>query len=142
MSRVRYLIDTSGLWRILQTDMRPAWEEHLVSGVIAVCPVVELEFLYSARSLGDRLEKIRLLHEIFAWVPMSESADIRAAEVQQVLTERGTHRSAGALDLLIAATAERAGLTILAEDGDFETVAAVTGQTVARVSHRHPSSRQ
>jgi predicted nucleic acid-binding protein len=72
-----YLIDTSGLFRILQGELRLLWTEELAAGVIAVCPVVELEFLYSARSLADRLEKKRLLRTVFGWVPMG-SAPISA----------------------------------------------------------------
>jgi predicted nucleic acid-binding protein len=102
--------------------------------VIAICSVVELEFLYSARSLADRLEKARLLRDVFGWVPMGEQAWERAAEVQQVLTESGRHRSAGAVDLLIAATAEHERLTVLCDDLDFVTVAGVTGQRVKLVT--------
>jgi predicted nucleic acid-binding protein len=130
-----YLIDTSGMFRILQQDkLRQAWSDQLAGGVIATCPVVELEFLYSARSLADRLEKTRLVHDLFGWVPMGEQAWERAVEVQQLLTETGQHRSAGALDLLIAATAERERLTVLCDDRDFETVAAATGQPVKLVT--------
>lgn len=133
MSPVLYLIDTSAVFRILQDKLRQLWSDHLAAGVIAVCPVVELEFLYSARSLADRLEKQRLLRELFGWVPMSDRAWERAAEVQQLLTEGGTHRSAGPVDLVIAATAERHRLTVLCDYHDFETVAAVTGQPVKLV---------
>jgi predicted nucleic acid-binding protein len=129
-----YLIDTSGLFRILQDKLRQAWSDQLAAGVIATCPVVELEFLYSARSLADRLEKLRLLHDLFGWVPMGEHVWERATEVQQLLTEAGQHRSAGAIDLLIAATAERERLVLLCDDHDFQTVAAVTGQPVKLVT--------
>lgn len=67
-----YLIDTSALFRILPGKLRLLWAEELAAGVIAVCPVVELEFLYSARSLAGRLEKKRLLRTVFGWVPMGE----------------------------------------------------------------------
>lgn len=134
MSSDLYLIDTSGLFRILQDKLRQAWSDQLAAGVIATCPVVELEFLYSARSLADRLEKQRLLHDLFGWVPMNDSAWQRAEEVQQLLTETGTHRSAGPVDLLIAATAERERLIVLCDDHDFESVAGVTGQPVKLVT--------
>jgi hypothetical protein len=65
---------------------------------------------------------------------MSDRAYERAEEVQQFLTERGAHRSAGPVDLLIAATAERSGLIVLCDDRDFETVSAVTGQPVRRLA--------
>jgi predicted nucleic acid-binding protein len=96
-----------GSVRILQSELRKAWSDQLAAGVIATCPIVELEFLYSARSLADRLEKRQLMHDLFSWVPMPEGAYERADGVQQMLTEAGAHRSAGPVVLLIAATAER-----------------------------------
>ena len=134
MSPALYLIDTSGLFRILQGELRKAWSDQLASGVIATCPIVELEFLYSARSLADRLEKQRLMHELLGWVPVHEGAYERAEQVQQLLTEAGTHRSAGPVDLLIAATAEHERLTVLCDDRDYQTVATVTGQPVKLVT--------
>jgi predicted nucleic acid-binding protein len=133
VSAALYLIDTSGLFRILQDGMRQRWADHLASGVIATCPVVELEFLFSARSLADRLQKRRDLRELFAWVPMSDSAYDRAEAVQERLTETGRHRAAGPVDLLIAATAERHRLTLLCDDKDFEVLSSVTGQPVRMV---------
>ena len=134
MSPALYLIDTSGLFRILQSELRKAWSDQLAAGVIAMCPVAELEFLYSARSLADRLEKRQLMHDLFSWVPMPERAYDRAAEVQQMLTETGMHRSAGPVDLLIAATAERERLTVLCDDPDYLKIARVTGQPVKLVT--------
>jgi predicted nucleic acid-binding protein len=128
------LIDTSGLFRILQGELRKAWSDQLTAGVIATCPIVELEFLYSARSLADRLEKQRLMHELLGWVSMHEGAYERAEQVQQLLTEAGAHRSAGPVDLLIAATAEHELLTVLCDDRDYQTVATVTGQPVKLVT--------
>ena len=138
MSPAIYLIDTSGLFRILQDELRQAWAEELAAGVIAVCPVVELEFLYSARSLADRLEKKRLLRTVFGWVPTAERAFERAETVQQMMTEVGKHRSAGPVDLLIAATAEQARLTVLCDDRDFDVVASITGQPVRAVTDLKP----
>jgi hypothetical protein len=134
VSSALYLIDTSGLFRILQSELRKAWSDQLVAGVIATCPIVELEFLYSARSLADRLEKRQLMHDLFSWVPMPEAAYERADEVQQLLTEAGAHRSAGPVDLLIAATAERERLTVLCDDRDYQTIATITGQRVKLVT--------
>lgn len=134
MSPALYLIDTSGLFRILQDKIRQAWSEQLGSGVIATCPLVELEFLYSARSLADRRKKRRLLQTVFGWIPITDGAYERADEVQRQLTETGQHRSAGPVDLILAATAERQRLILLCDDRDFEVVASVTGQPVRRVT--------
>jgi predicted nucleic acid-binding protein len=130
MSPGLYLIDTSGIFRILQSELRKAWSDQLAAGVISICPIVELEFLYSARSLADRLEKQRLIRDLFGRVPMHDGAFERAGEVQQLLTETGAHRSAGPVDLLIAATAEHERLTVLCDDRDFQAIAAMTGQRV------------
>jgi len=130
MSAARFLIDASGIFRVLARPLRDQWVDHLTSGVIATCPAVELEFLCSARSLADRLEKQRLYMDLFTWVPMSDNAFSRSEHVQQLLTEHGQHRSAGAVDLLIAATAEAHKLTVLSADPNFLTIAQVTGQPV------------
>jgi predicted nucleic acid-binding protein len=134
MSAALYLIDMSALFRIFDADVRDLWSDALAAGIIAVCPVVELEFLYSARSLADRLEKQQLMRDLFSWVPMNDRGFERASEIQQRLTESGQHRSAGPVDLLIAATAERERLVILCDDHDYRTVATVTGQAVRFVT--------
>ncbi|MFY1597512.1 PIN domain-containing protein [Micromonospora sp. WMMD737] len=58
------------------------------------------------------------------------AACARAAEIQRQPTARGTHRSAGAVDLLIAATAKYQDLSLLHYDRDFDQIAEVTGQPV------------
>ncbi|WP_206503823.1 PIN domain nuclease [Streptomyces chrestomyceticus] len=132
-SSALYLIDTSGLFRILGKPLRERWHQQINNGIIALCPVVELEFLYSARSLADRLEKQELLRELFSWVPMPDQVFERAQKLQQQLTESGLHRSAGAVDLLVAATAEREGLIVLHDDRDYEAVSRITGLPVKRI---------
>ncbi len=58
----------------------------------------------------------------------------RAVEVQSVLAARGQHRAPSIPDLLIAATAELAELTVLHLDKDFELIAEITGQPVERLA--------
>nr|WP_245723548.1 PIN domain-containing protein [Microbacterium humi] len=50
-----------------------------------------------------------------------------------MLVAKGHHRAPSVGDLLIAATAEAAGLTVLHVDKDFELIADVTGQPVERL---------
>ena len=57
----------------------------------------------------------------------------RALEVQSALAERGRHRAPSIPDLLIAATAELADLTVLHLDKDVELIAELTGQAVERL---------
>ncbi len=54
-------------------------------------------------------------------------------EVQLLLADRGLHRAPSVPDLLIAATAELAGLSVLHVDKDFDVIAGVTGQVVERL---------
>ena len=58
----------------------------------------------------------------------------RAVEVQSVLAARGQHRAPSIPDLLIAATAELAELTVLHLDKHFELIAELTGQSVERLA--------
>lgn len=85
---------------------------------------------YNARSAADRAQGIGDLRSLFGWVPVDDRAYERARQVQEMLTQRGQHRSAGAVDLVVAATAELQGLTLLHRDRDFECIAAVTGQAL------------
>lgn len=54
----------------------------------------------------------------------------RAFEVQMLLADRGLHRAPSIPDLLIAATAEKAGFTVLAVNKDFALISEITGQPV------------
>jgi predicted nucleic acid-binding protein len=60
----------------------------------------------------------------------------RAVEVLTLLADRGQHRAPSVPDLIIAATAELAGLTVLHLDKDFEVIAEITGQPVERLDTR------
>ncbi|WP_438363715.1 PIN domain-containing protein [Streptomyces marincola] len=100
------------------------------AGLSATCPITEPEFFRSARSAEDRAQGIEGMRTIFSWVPVDDRAYTRAWQVQEALTRRGRHRSAGAVDLVVAATAELRGLTLLHRDRDFDCVAAVTGQVL------------
>jgi predicted nucleic acid-binding protein len=131
MTSAQFLIDTSALARM----MRPGadalgWDQAAAAGLIAVCPIIELEFFYSARSAKDRESAIENMRAAFGWVPVHDRAYARAWEVQGGLTARGQHRAAGPVDLVVAATAELFGLTLLHHDRDFATIASVTGQAL------------
>lgn len=129
MNLADYLVDTSALVRLLRNpDVRSRWEQPIAAGLLAICPLTELEFLYSARSAADRTWLAEQLRIAYGWIAMPDRIYRRAAEVQAELTAHGTHRSAGAVDLLVAATAEAHQLTLLHYDRDFEQIAQVTGQ--------------
>lgn len=121
--------------RLLSTSHPPArleWEERVGAGLVALCGLTEWEVLYSARSAKDR-EAIQERLNQFTWCPMPEGIYRRARVVQGELTAKGEHRSAGAVDLLVAATAEAAGLTLLHYDRDVDTIVRTTGQPVRMI---------
>lgn len=131
MTPAQFLIDTSALARLMRPGAESfGWDQAVAAGLIAVCPITELEFFYSARSAADRANGIQDMRAMFGWVPVHDRAYSRAWEVQGDLTANGQHRSAGPVDLVIAATAELHGLTLLHHDRDFSVIAAVTGQPI------------
>lgn len=131
MTAAQFLIDTSALARFMRQGAESlGWDQAATAGLIAVCPVIELEFFFSARSAADRAHGLQEIRSIFGWVPIHDRAFSRALEVQDDLTGKGQHRSAGPVDLVVAATAELHGLTLLHHDRDFELIARITGQAL------------
>ena len=130
MSDVSYLIDTSAAVRLLSSDVYDEhWGQVLDNGLVAMCDLTELEILFSARGRTDRAGIQEEIRQLFGWTLMPDGIYQRAREVQQLLTDNGEHRSAGPVDLLVAATAELSDLTLLHHDRDFDTVARRTGQS-------------
>jgi predicted nucleic acid-binding protein len=145
VNAAQYLIDTSALARLLRGDAEQyGWDQAAAAGLIATCPITELEFFCSARSAADRAQGIEDMRLLFGRVPVDDRAYDRAWRVQENLTQRGQHRSAGAVDLVVAATAELQGLTLLHRDRDFERIAAVhrPGTPVVRPGRRQVSQGQ
>ncbi|MFJ9175319.1 PIN domain nuclease [Streptomyces sp. NPDC102360] len=126
---MKYLADTSAVARFLRDGADAwGWGEALDSGLVGMCEITELEILRSARSSAHHKQMQQYLNGFYAWAPVPDSTFRRAREVQQLLVDHGEHRSAGPVDLLVAAVAEPAGLALLHCDRDFETIARHTGQ--------------
>ncbi|TDU03413.1 hypothetical protein EDD99_1837 [Streptomyces sp. 846.5] len=124
---VRYLLDKSALARWPQPSVASILDQLSSAGRLAVCGAVEIEILYSARSKSDA-DRIRDELQGFDWLPTPDEAWDTAIAVQARLVEEGNWRALSMADLIIAATAQRHGATVLHYDGDFDTIAAVTGQ--------------
>jgi len=105
-----------------------------VSGQIATCALIDLEFLFSARSAVD-YEELLFDRMLLPQVSCGDAAMERAMDVQRVLAARGQHRLP-TNDLVIAAAAEQAGLTVLHYDSDFDLIGEVTGQPMEWVVPR------
>jgi predicted nucleic acid-binding protein len=129
MAKAAYLVDNSALARVrrnatVQTRLEPL----ILQGLVATCSITDLERLFSARSGAEHREWLEEATLRFARAEIDERALDRAIEVQGLLADRGQHRGANVPDLVVAAAAERAGLTVLHYDADFELIATVTGQ--------------
>lgn len=131
-----YLADKSALTRSdTRPEVREVIEPLLLAGRIATCGIVDLELLYSARSSATYQELAEALRAM-PRAPVTDSAVDRALEVQSLLADKARHRSVPLPDLLIAACAEVAGLTVLHYDADFERISELTGQAVQWVVPR------
>lgn len=64
---------------------------------------------------------------------LTPAVEDRAFAIQGELARRGYHRAASAPDILVAATAEQSGLTVLHVDKDFDLIADVTRQPMERL---------
>jgi hypothetical protein len=101
---------------------------------VRITTVTRLEVGYSARSGKDA--RAMLTHPPLSAMPveyLTPAIEARAVEVQLLLAGQGQHRAPSIPDLLIAATAEQAGLTVLHLDKDFELIADITGQPTERL---------
>ena len=58
----------------------------------------------------------------------------RAVEIQAALADCGQHRAPSIPDLLIAASAELAQLTVLHVDMDYDLIARITRQPIERLN--------
>lgn len=139
MAVTNWLIDKSAYSRMQsgQAARLEEWNARIERGLVRLSTVTRLELGFSARS-GDAGR------EAFGLPPLSlmpiehltPAMEDRAFDVQMLLADRGQHRAPSIPDLLIAATAEKAGLTVLAVDKDFDLIAGITGQPVEPLALR------
>jgi predicted nucleic acid-binding protein len=123
----RYLGDKSALARVHHDDVMVRVSALYLSGLIATCGMIDLDMLHSARSAQDHRELV-WDRALLPRVACGDDAFDRAIEVQGELAETGRHRGVPLEDLIIAASAELAGLTVLHYDQDYDVIASVTGQ--------------
>lgn len=130
-----WLIDKSALVRLATSLDAMGWAEHIERGLVRITTVTRLEVGYSAKSGADLRRGARRAPLTSMPVEYQTPAiEDRAVEVQMLLADQGHHRAPSVPDLLVAATAELAGLTVLHLDKDFEIIANVTGQAMERLT--------
>jgi predicted nucleic acid-binding protein len=127
MARIRFLVDTSVFARLAKPAVAAAFAPYAATGQVGICAPVAFEIGYSAKSHDDYLIVAERLLS-FTAVPITEADHRRSLEIQLALSAKGQHRALSLVDALVAAVAEAREMTILHYDGDYETVAAITGQ--------------
>jgi predicted nucleic acid-binding protein len=121
-----FLLDTSALWHLFRTPGAPApWEEYIAVGAFRICEPTRTEFLYSATGPAHRDDLAEDIDALAGAAPVPKHGWRWVDTAQYKLTQSGQHRAAGAIDLLVCATAVHHDLTVLHADNDFRTVAAV-----------------
>jgi predicted nucleic acid-binding protein len=121
-----HLVDTSVLTRLGQPPIRAAIEPKAARGELARAGIGDLEIGYSARSAAEWDRVIEAL-QVFELVETTSDHLRRARQVQRLLAAKH-QRGRKVPDLLIAAAAEARSLSVLHYDGNFDRIAAVTGQ--------------
>lgn len=134
MAVTGWLIDKSALVRLAYSDDAEEWASRIHRGLVRVTTVTRLEVGFSARSAAEL--RASTGRPPLASMPieyLTPSIEDRALAVQSALADRGQHRAPSIPDLLNAAAAELAGLTVLHLDQDYELIADITGQPVERL---------
>ena len=128
-----FLADTSMVVRLRRgQDIQPRWVDAVRAGLVAVCPVVEAELVRATASKGDRDDLRAKLRLLFGWHPMPDNAWRFVERTQDALVDLGQQKGPSVVDLLVAATADAWGLTVLHVDADFDTIARVVPIQVRR----------
>lgn len=134
MAVTAWLVDKSALVRLAQSEDAAEWALRIQRGLVRITTVTRLEVGFSARSAEElRLSVVRPPLASMPVEYLTPAIEDRAVAVQAALADRGQHRAPSIPDLLNAAAAELAQLTMLHLDHDYELIADVTGQPVERL---------
>lgn len=129
-----WLIDKSAYTRLQISPDAQNWANRIQRGLVRISSVTRLEIGYSARSGIELRADIRM--PPLAAMPteyQTPAVEDRAIEIQLLMADRGLHRAASVPDLIVAATADVVGLTVLHLDKDFDLIAEVSGQEMERL---------
>jgi predicted nucleic acid-binding protein len=134
MALESWLIDKSAYVRLGSSPAFQIWLDRIDRGLVRISIVTALEIGYSFTSPESaRRERGSGLLGALISDYVTPAIENRAKEVQLALLDRGQHRAVSIPDLMIAATAEVLGRTVLHVDKDFELISEFTGQPVERL---------
>ena len=121
-----HLLDTSVVSRLGVAEVRAVVDPLAHTGRLGRAGITDLEVGYGSRNAREWDQDMADL-SVFELVETTADQVRRARQVQRLLASR-SQRGRKIPDLLIAAAAEAAGLTLLHYDNDFELITKVTGQ--------------
>jgi predicted nucleic acid-binding protein len=134
MAGAAFLADTTVfVLRGRHNDVKQRFDSLLIEGRLVFCQMVLLECLNNAPD-PKAYERLWASLRAQRWVDVTAEAMDRALDVHRKLAKKSQHRGFKLPDLIIAATAELAGLTVLHYDEDYDRIAKVTGQPVEWVA--------
>lgn len=128
MAAPTHLVDSSVIALFDKPLVVAALEPKLLEGLLASCSITDLKQLFSARNGAEHRTRSADIALRYVRVPIDQATLDRAIEVQGLLADKAQHRAASILNLVVAAAAEQAGLSVLHYDADFDLIASVTGQ--------------
>lgn len=132
MAVAGWLLDKSAAAR--SSDPQIARQLRGLPEDLYLCPVGELEQLYSARSASDYDKVKAQLHDTYEVVAAPADLLDRALALQQELAHHhGMWHRTPIFDLLIAETALYHGLGVVHVDRDYERIAEVRPLVVRRL---------
>ena len=128
-----FLLDTSVLTRLRVPSIRRRIEELDAAG-LARSSMTDLDIGFSARN-ADEWDRLAVALGAFRRIGVEAHHFDRVHQVQRNLAADGL-KGRKVPDLLVAAAAEAAALTVLHYDADFDHIAAVTGQPTEWIVER------
>ncbi|MGQ0778422.1 MAG: PIN domain nuclease [Pseudonocardiales bacterium] len=131
-----YLADTTVY--VLQgryPQVRRRFDALLTEGRLAACQMTALEYLNNAANPSSYESVWGAVHGQ-CWIDVTTEVMNRALAVHRELAKASQHRNFRLPDLVIAATAELSGATVLHYDTDYDRIAEVTGQSMEWVVER------
>jgi predicted nucleic acid-binding protein len=119
---MKYLVDTSALVRIWRRQVDSEWRSVANRGLITICEPVLAETLVSATAKAYSTLEAEL-RETYPYAMVPDDIWRLVTAIRRELVPHSAYQGLSVADLVIAATAIRLKLTLLHEDGDFETIA-------------------
>ena len=124
----------SALARMSTSPDAEKWSRLIELGQVRITTTTLLEIGHLARSereWSELVEDVPVIHMPLA--TLTPRTEARALEIQRIVLREGRHRAPSVPDLLVAAVAEEADLTVLHADNDVDLITRTTGQPVERL---------